>query len=83
MLRDGLDGWKDRILFPSVAPGASPDQLAAFEKMKEVSKFFGGAPQMGKAEGNAGPAQALPKFDMTARRAPGPMTAPKKKKEGC
>lgn len=83
MLRDGLDGWKDRILFPSVAPGASPDQLAAFEKMKEVSKFFGGAPQTGKAEGNAGPALALPKLDMPAQPAPGPMTAPKKKKEGC
>ncbi len=83
MLRDGPGGWKDRILFPSVAPGASPDQLAAFEKMKEVSKFFGGTPQTERAEGSAGLALALPKLDVPAQMAPGPMPAPKKKKEGC
>ncbi len=82
ILRGGLEEWKDRILFPRLAENASPAEIAAFEKTKLVSKFFGGSPQMGGAANAATPTLAMPKLQMPggsqAKAVPG-----KKKKEGC
>ena len=45
MLQGGLEEWKNQILFPKLPANASAEQLAKFEKMKEICKFFGGAAQ--------------------------------------
>ena len=47
ILRGGLEEWKDSILFPRLVENATPAEIAAFEKAKEISKFFGGSPQVG------------------------------------
>ena len=82
MLRGGLDDWKDLVLFPSMPSNPSPEQLAAFSKMKEVSKFFGGTPQTGSTAKSSDAALPLPKLQMPGTPT-GPMAVQKKKKEGC
>ena len=82
ILRGGLEEWKDNILFPRLADKATPAEVAAFEKAKLLSKFFGGTPQVGgAAEANA-PRMALPKLESPAGAQP-KAVAGKKKKEGC
>jgi rhodanese-related sulfurtransferase len=82
MLFGGLEEWTDKILFPKLAQNATPDQIAIFEKMKEVSKFFGGSPQVGGTAEEVSTKKQMPKLEM-----PGGTSAPtagkKKKKEGC
>jgi hypothetical protein len=51
--------------------------------MKEVSKYFGGTPQAGAAEGSTVPTIALPKPDLPAQPIGVSGAVPKKKKEGC
>lgn len=43
----GTNAWKNKILFPSLASNASEDEIAQFERIKEISKYFGGKPQTG------------------------------------
>ncbi len=81
-LRGGLEEWKDSILFPRLADNASPAEVAAFEKTKLLSKFFGGTPQVGGAAQAAAPRMALPKLESAAGAQP-KAAAGKKKKEGC
>ena len=81
ILRGGLEEWKEAGLWPSLAETATPEEKDAFEKMKEVSKFFGGAPQTGSRE-TASSQPAMPKLEMPAPSAVSG-TAKKKKKEGC
>jgi rhodanese-related sulfurtransferase len=82
ILRGGLEEWKDKVLFPRLAENAPPAEVAAFEKVKLVSTFFGGSPQVGGAAALTAPTMALPKLDAPAG---GPVKAGtgKKKKEGC
>ena len=84
ILFGGLDDWKDQILFPKLSETATPEQIAKFEKTKEVSKFFGGKPSVG---GTADVKTETPKMDMPKIETPSgttsPEGAPKKKKEGC
>jgi len=83
MLRGGLEDWKDLILFPRLPANASPDQRAAFEKTKEVSKFFGGTPQSGLSDEAPSVALAMPKLETPAPAAASAGAPVKKKKEGC
>ena len=82
MLFGGLEEWTDKILFPRIAQNATPGQTAAFEKIKEVSKFFGGSPQVSGTAEEVSAKKPMPKLEM-----PGGTSAPtagkKKKKEGC
>jgi rhodanese-related sulfurtransferase len=82
ILRGGLEEWKDNILFPRLADNASSAEVAAFEKTKFLSKFFGGNPQVGGAAEAATPNMALPKLESPTGSQP-KATAGKKKKEGC
>lgn len=83
LLRDGLGEWKERILFPSIAENATAEEKAAFEKRKEISKFFGGSPQTGSGSTSSTPQFVMPKLEMPSARGV-PAGAPKKKKkEGC
>jgi len=82
ILRGGLEEWKDQILFPRIPENPTPAQVVEFAKTKEVSKFFGGAPQLGGTTEAATPKLSMPKLEAPAgvqtKVAPG-----KKKKEGC
>jgi hypothetical protein len=82
MLRGGLDDWKDLILFPAIPSNPSPEQVAAFSKMKELSKFFGGAPRSGSETSSPEMALPLPKPQMPAAKS-APSAPARKKKEGC
>jgi hypothetical protein len=82
ILRGGLEEWKDAVLFPTLAENAGPEEKAAFERTKEVSKFFGGTPQTGSSGKKAASQAVMPKLEMPAPTAV-PGTAKKKKKEGC
>lgn len=86
ILLGGLEEWNDRILYPTLPAGATPDQLAAFEKDRQVSAYFGGTPRIASAEAAAtlapAPPAAAPRPQAPA--APkGAAPAKKKKKEGC
>jgi hypothetical protein len=80
ILNGGLKVWKDKILFPKLVSNATPVQITEFEKMKEVSKFFGGTPQSGTEETIA-PVVQMPKLTMPAASPTG--GGKKKKREGC
>jgi len=82
ILRGGLEEWKDKVLFPRLADNASPQEVAAFEKSKLVSQFFGGTPQIGGTAVAATPTMALPKLEAPSGTQP-KISGPKKKKEGC
>lgn len=79
----GLDEWKDKILFPVKPAGTDAASIAQFNKMKEVSKFFGGTPQDSSSAQTkvAVPALSMPKVSGGAAAAPA--GGAKKKKEGC
>lgn len=84
MLNGGLEEWKARILFPRIPENPTPAQVVEFARVKEVSKFFGGIPQTGTGDATAGQQFAMPKLELPAPGAAGPVGAPKKKKkEGC
>jgi len=84
ILRGGLEEWKDAVLFPRLAPNATPQEAAQFERKAQVAKFFGGSVQTGNA-----PEATAQKVEMPKLAAPAPSAAvpsaggTKKKKEGC
>lgn len=80
ILDGGVDAWRDEILFPTLASNARPEEKAEFDKMVEVSKFFGGSPQTGGEESKQ--EIAMPKLELPASI---PMSTPgkKPKREGC
>ena len=84
ILFGGLEEWKSSILFPSLPETATDADKEAFEKTKEISKYFGGTPTIG---GFSDVKKNMPKLDMPKVQSPGGNTkAPptgKKKKEGC
>ena len=76
----GLEEWKDRILFPALAPDAGPEERADFERASRVSQFFGGTPLTDVATDVDRPRVAMPE----APAAPAPVVSRKRKrKEGC
>lgn len=82
ILDGGLNAWKEKVLFPKAPINGSKDEVAQFEKMKEVSKFFGGQAQTGSSVTESRPSFKLP---VTTTGTPKLGTAPvkKKKREGC
>lgn len=81
ILDGGLDEWKDKVLFPKLASDAAPEDKIEFDKMCEVSKFFGGVPQTDASE-TVKQEVKLPTLDLPATTnlsTPGK----KKKREGC
>jgi rhodanese-related sulfurtransferase len=85
-LLEGLDAWKDEVLFPVMPQGATAEQQARFERALQVAKFFGGQPRAAAAAGSepmALPTQvAIPAVAPPALPA-GVRAGPKKKREGC
>lgn len=90
ILLGGLDEWNDKVLNPVLPAGATPAQVAAFEKDRQLSSYFGGTPRMGAtAAAEPVPLPASPATETTPKvQAPSAPAAPasapkKKKKEGC
>jgi rhodanese-related sulfurtransferase len=93
ILFDGLDAWKDEVLYPVMPPAtATAQERAAFERAAQVARFFGGGPRVLSAASDSGALLAAP----VAPSAPAPGIAPprppaggaakpagKKRKEGC
>lgn len=49
-LRGGLYEWLDDVMNPSVSATASATERAEFDKVAEVSRYFGGVPRVGEPE---------------------------------
>lgn len=93
----GLDGWKEEVLFPVMPADATSQQVARFEQVAALARFFGGQPRVAAsadatAEGAAElPAMASPAAPLDLPKLASPVAgraAPaagqkKKKKEGC
>lgn len=47
ILDGGMKKWENEILFPKIPENQTGDKLAYYNKVKEVSKFFGGNPSEG------------------------------------
>jgi len=91
-LREGLDAWKEDVLFPTLPATPSPAEQARFERTAHVARFFGGQPRVASTATTPGatpvlPATpALPAPTLLAPTLPGGGGAgapPKKKREGC
>jgi rhodanese-related sulfurtransferase len=85
-LLEGLDAWKDDVLFPVMPQSPTPEEQARFERAAQVAKFFGGQPRAVAAPGSE--PMALPTQAMAPAVAPptlpaGAAAGPKKKREGC
>lgn len=82
ILDGGLNAWKEKVLFPKAPVNASMEELAHFEKMKEVSKYFGGQAQTDAAISESKPIIKLPTSTAGGQKS-GNVPAKKKKREGC
>jgi hypothetical protein len=85
-LVEGLDAWKDEVLFPVVPTDASPEERARFELSVQVAKFFGGQPRAAAvpgAEPTALPTLAVSPAVAAPTLPAGASAGPKKKREGC
>ncbi len=84
LLTGGINEWKEKVLFPSISDNATSEDKAKFAKMVEVSKFFGGTPQLASNDSTgikAVPKLAMPKMTGSAKGAPA--AGGKPKREGC
>lgn len=80
VLDGGMKNWENSILFPAIPDNPSPEQLKEFDKIREVSTFFGGSPISGKDT------QSVNKIKMPAIQLPAitpGASGKKKKREGC
>jgi rhodanese-related sulfurtransferase len=46
VLREGVHEWIGRVLDPRLPPDATADEKAEFARAEELSRFFGGSPQI-------------------------------------
>jgi hypothetical protein len=80
ILDGGLKNWQEEVLFPKLAVNASKEEIAQFEKVKEISKYFGGSAQTDSTQ-VAETKVNLPTPQVTTQ--PGATKTKKKKREGC
>jgi rhodanese-related sulfurtransferase len=85
-LKGGLNQWRSEVLFPVKPIDSSAVSMAKFNKLAEVSKYFGGVPQAAKNDSTVSLSSAsVPKMPKIAIQAPsgGGAKKAKPKKEGC
>lgn len=82
ILDGGLNAWKDKVLFPKAPVSGTKDELANFEKMKEVARYFGGQAQTDSTITDSKPEIKLPNSTTSTNKTTAP-TGKKKKREGC
>jgi len=80
-LLGGMNAWEDEILFPQLAADASPEAVAGFAKLQEVSRYFGGQPSVGAEATAQSVERVMPEVEMPT----GPAVVTKKRtaREGC
>ncbi len=88
ILEGGLNGWKEKVVFPKVPANPSKDDLAKLEKKKAVAQYFGGDLVTETTSTEVRTEIKLPTSSVvpqtTQPNTGGKVTAPKKKKrEGC
>lgn len=90
ILEGGLNGWKDKVVFPKVPANPSKEEIAKLEKMRVVAQYFGG--DLVTSSGTTEITQEIKLPSKTSvvpqtsqiQAGGGKVTAPKKKKrEGC
>lgn len=80
LLDGGLKNWQEEVLFPKLAVNASKEEITRFEKVKEISQYFGGQAQTNSNQISETKVN-LPTPHVTSK---GNLNQPKKKKrEGC
>ena len=80
ILDGGLKKWQEEVLFPKLAVNSSKEEIAQFEKVKEISKYFGGSAQTDSTQ-VAETKVNLPTPQVTTQTSVG--KTKKKKREGC
>ncbi len=88
ILKGGYKGWVDNVLFPKIPAEVSQNEKEKYEKIKQVSLYFGGKPLLvseGKTLEIQSPVTSsvntqLPKPSVTS---PKPAGKAKPKREGC
>jgi rhodanese-related sulfurtransferase len=83
ILRGGLDGWKDDVLFPTLGEGTTPFQQRRNARLAAIAAHFGGQAQAPGTGGAASLARPLPSVAAPPPVAAGAAAPKKKKKEGC
>lgn len=88
ILEGGLNGWKDKVVFPKVPANPTKDELAKFEKLRAVAQYFGGDLVAETSSTEIKTEVKLPNSTVvpqsTQPTTGSKVTAPKKKKrEGC
>ena len=83
ILLGGLNAWKEDILFPALRSNATPEDVADFERRRQISQRFGGAPRSDGDRASEPSEVSLPKMPP-----PAPAAAPRQRrkmqrKEGC
>jgi len=81
VIEGGIKEWENSILFPKISANATPNEISEFNKIKEVSMFFGGQPQSVVDS-------AVTETKISMSKPSMPASVPlkksvKKKKEGC
>jgi rhodanese-related sulfurtransferase len=85
-LLEGLDAWKEDVLFPVMPQNPTPEQQAHFERAAQVARFFGGQPRAAAATGSEPlplPMQAVAPAVAPPTLPAGAGGGPKRKREGC
>ena len=82
ILDGGLDAWKEKVLFPKAPVNGSKEELAQFEKMKEVANYFGGQAQTDSTITETKQQIKLPTSSTNFPKTTVPK-GKKKKREGC
>lgn len=81
ILDGGIKGWENNILFPKIPESETKEQKAQFDKIIQVSEFFGGSPQMGGNNNAENKKIELPKIKLPSFNQN--TTQKKHKREGC
>lgn len=56
---DGVGEWLSEIMNPIIAPDATPEERAAFDRVADLSRYFGGMPRIGTSTDTATSEQLL------------------------
>ncbi|MGK9476515.1 rhodanese-like domain-containing protein [Melioribacter sp. OK-6-Me] len=86
ILKDGMRGWQNNVLYPTLRADASDQEKSEFEKLKQVSFYFGGEPRIASGENGTVSVtrpteqKSLPKLTLPAASM---NKAGGKKREGC
>jgi rhodanese-related sulfurtransferase len=49
-LRGGMDGWLSDVLSPTISATATEEERRAFERIAQISRYFGGEPRVGESK---------------------------------